>query len=730
MIASDQDSARAYAKTAAPDHRRAAGRRALRREGRVEEDHRVHRRATSAGWSRSGWSPRASTCPAWRSASTPPRPRPRCSSPRPSAASSAPAGRGETASVFLPSVPALLGFASEMEVERDHVLGRKVSDEGDIFAAENDLLAQANASEAASDELELSFEALGSEARFDRVLFDGGEFGHAGEVHVGSEEEMDFLGIPGLLEPDQMRELLHQRQSDRAKKQKAARPRRRAGRPSREVSHPRAAGGPAPRAQRPGRRLVPPHRPGPRHHPRRAAQGVRRPGGRRRRRPTSCTSAIDQLRDWAAREDLLDARGRAAPRLGACRPRPPRRSTAAPGARRAGRVPGRADASPSSPARLEVNRTVVYRLVSTLEQHALVRRTPRPAARRARRAAPRLRRAAGAARPGRPGAAAPRRAGRLHRAPHGRRRRRGAGAGGRRAVVDRLPRQLPGRLAAPAAPGCGRQGDPAGPRGRLRAYAVTAGELQAGARGLAAPVRGVEGLEASVGIVTLGELDVDAIGPVVAAAAADVGRAPADAPGSGQPAGRPAAGPGRAPGWPARSRSSSARSRARCEHPVDDPLQVGVGAGDHAAPHVAGAGDRVRLEHLGDRREVGADGVVPPPGSPRPAGSPGSGTRSPGSRAPRATAPGPQPVITPLAQLVEPGLDGAAGHARAAGTPRGRRCAARRRRARSICRRDRPWRLLSWTSCPVFRVLLHTLSCARQAGAMTDRPSTPPPAAP
>ncbi|HEU4811169.1 MAG TPA: DEAD/DEAH box helicase [Nocardioides sp.] len=130
--------------------------------------------------------------------------------------------RGETASVFLPSVPSLLGFASEMEVERDHVLGRKVTDEDDIFAAEQDLLNEANAGEVASAELEMNFEALGSEARFDRVLFDGGEFGHAGEVHVGSEEEMDFLGIPGLLEPGQMRELLQQRQSDRAKKQKAA----------------------------------------------------------------------------------------------------------------------------------------------------------------------------------------------------------------------------------------------------------------------------------------------------------------------------------------------------------------------------------------------------------------------------------------------------------------------------------------------------------------------------
>jgi len=129
--------------------------------------------------------------------------------------------RGETASVFLPSVNNLLGFASEMEVQRDHVLQRKVNDEGDIFAAEEDLLNQAQASEAASAEELGTFEAMGSQATFDRVLYDGGEFGHSGEVHVGSEEEMDFLGIPGLLEPDQVRDLLHQRQSDRARRQKA-----------------------------------------------------------------------------------------------------------------------------------------------------------------------------------------------------------------------------------------------------------------------------------------------------------------------------------------------------------------------------------------------------------------------------------------------------------------------------------------------------------------------------
>ena len=47
-------------------------------------------------------------------------------------------------------------------------------------------------------------------------------------------------------------------------------------------------------------------------------------------------------------------------------------------------------------------------------------------------------------------------------------------------------------------------------------YVITEGELQTGARGLAAPVRGVEGLEASVGIVTLGDFDESAVGPVVA----------------------------------------------------------------------------------------------------------------------------------------------------------------------------------------------------------------------
>nr|WP_263430434.1 DEAD/DEAH box helicase [Nocardioides sp. TRM66260-LWL] len=124
--------------------------------------------------------------------------------------------RGETASVFLPSVPTLLGFAAELERSRDHVLGRRVNDEGDLFSPEDALVAQAQATESETGaDPGAAFEALGSQARFDHVLYDGAAFGHEGEVHVGSEEEMDFLGIPGLLEPDQMRALLHKRQSER-----------------------------------------------------------------------------------------------------------------------------------------------------------------------------------------------------------------------------------------------------------------------------------------------------------------------------------------------------------------------------------------------------------------------------------------------------------------------------------------------------------------------------------
>ncbi len=63
----------------------------------------------------------------------------------------------------------------------------------------------------------------------------------------------------------------------------------------------------------------------------------------------------------------------------------------------------------------------------------------------------------------------------------------------------------------------GRAGDPG--------IVTSSGELQPGAYGIAAPVLGVPGLEASVGVVALGPLDVMAVGARVARAAATVAEA-------------------------------------------------------------------------------------------------------------------------------------------------------------------------------------------------------------
>ncbi len=171
-------------------------------------------------------------------------------------------------------------------------------------------------------------------------------------------------------------------------------------------------------------------------------------------------------------------------------------------------------------AEVGVNRTVVYRLISTLEQHALVRRD---------------------------------RQGRLHV---------GLGVLQLSAAVQPVLREAAGPVLRALAEKVGctahltiSDGDEAlalsviepswtdfhvsyrvgarhpldrGAAGRAilaarepdgAAYVATTGELQPGARGIAAAVRDVDGLEASVGIVTLDDIDVARLGPQVIAAA-------------------------------------------------------------------------------------------------------------------------------------------------------------------------------------------------------------------
>jgi superfamily II DNA or RNA helicase len=110
---------------------------------------------------------------------------------------------GETASIFVPSVPTLLELASQMEAQRDHVLGKPHRE-----SLGDEELVDRRRSEPTEEDG--GFESLGASAELDQVIFDGASFGTA--TPAGSEEEADYLGIPGLLDADQMRDLLRRRQ--------------------------------------------------------------------------------------------------------------------------------------------------------------------------------------------------------------------------------------------------------------------------------------------------------------------------------------------------------------------------------------------------------------------------------------------------------------------------------------------------------------------------------------
>ena len=128
---------------------------------------------------------------------------------------------GETATVFLPSVPVLLSHAAEIERQRDHVLGHRAS--GDMWSESDALLQAANAErnhlDAEFDDLP-AFEALESEATFDKAVMDGAELDAA--LVPGSPEEEAILGLPGLLTVSEVAELLREHRAAQAKRIAAA----------------------------------------------------------------------------------------------------------------------------------------------------------------------------------------------------------------------------------------------------------------------------------------------------------------------------------------------------------------------------------------------------------------------------------------------------------------------------------------------------------------------------
>jgi superfamily II DNA/RNA helicase len=135
---------------------------------------------------------------------------------------------GETASIFVPSVPNLLQLASELEAQRDHVLGEPHREAGDPLLDD-----AATRTQTEKDDTQQSFTALGADAELDQLIFDGSSFGAA--TPAGSDEEADYLGIPGLLDAEQMRALLHHRHDEQL--QKRARLDKQSGPPATLTTH-------------------------------------------------------------------------------------------------------------------------------------------------------------------------------------------------------------------------------------------------------------------------------------------------------------------------------------------------------------------------------------------------------------------------------------------------------------------------------------------------------------
>jgi hypothetical protein len=110
-------------------------------------------------------------------------------------------GGHESATVFLPAVRPLLTLAAEMEAERNHVIPPP--------APGSDLLESLDL-EVPDEVVGSGFEALESDAEFAHVLH-GGRAVLADEDRDISADEADFLGLPGLLSPEQTAALLARR---------------------------------------------------------------------------------------------------------------------------------------------------------------------------------------------------------------------------------------------------------------------------------------------------------------------------------------------------------------------------------------------------------------------------------------------------------------------------------------------------------------------------------------
>jgi superfamily II DNA or RNA helicase len=114
----------------------------------------------------------------------------------------------ETATVFLPAVRPLLTLAASMEDQRNHVMPPPKAQNPEEFD-----LDPLPPKEKPVDGLP-QWEALEADARFAHVLHGGTAHTGAGTAAPLAAEEEDFLGIPGLLTPEQTAELLAKRDDE------------------------------------------------------------------------------------------------------------------------------------------------------------------------------------------------------------------------------------------------------------------------------------------------------------------------------------------------------------------------------------------------------------------------------------------------------------------------------------------------------------------------------------
>lgn len=113
---------------------------------------------------------------------------------------------GEVATVFLPAVRPLLALAADLEEARNHVIAPPETVDDETLL---DPILEEEKEESHADEFS-EYEALESEAEFAHVLFGGKAY----DGKALTEEEKDYLGLPGLLSPHDMASLLQKRSEE------------------------------------------------------------------------------------------------------------------------------------------------------------------------------------------------------------------------------------------------------------------------------------------------------------------------------------------------------------------------------------------------------------------------------------------------------------------------------------------------------------------------------------